>query len=528
MFFLGLGQQAISDADEAFYAEAAREMVEGADWLTPHFNYTDRWQKPVLYYWGAAALYLVTGPTEGAARFWSALSGVGLTLLTWVVARRMRNVDAAWIAGAIVATSYGYVAIARMALPDLPLAFFITLTIWAALEKRWTLAGAAAGLGFLTKGPVAVVIPGIVLVPIWLRERTSGITARDILLGTLAFAAIGLPWYAIMTTVHGADYLRSFFVGDNLERFATDRFNAPRTLWFYLPVVLGGMMPWSIYLLVLPWRRGVDILRARQRLAEEEWRLVIWALVPLVFYTLSVGKQPRYVLPVLPPLAILLAHAIATRVASGRDTVGTAAANRGLSVATWLTAATYVIVAVVLFRARGLFITAYPALTWIGIGALGVAAAALARVAASHDWRRLPVVMTLSACVVLLSIQFGALAGVRPEPVEEMAMLVRTHRTGAEPVGEYQVFVRNLVFYAGFKQVELFPEASALEFVRSSERVLLVVREQDLPRLQALSGVALRTLGSVAYLDPANIKLRTFLVPSPQAHIDTVLLVTNR
>jgi 4-amino-4-deoxy-L-arabinose transferase-like glycosyltransferase len=123
-FFLGLGRPAISDSDEAFYAEASREMVESRDWLTPHFNYEDRWQKPVLYYWLTAAAYLAGGVNEFTARWWSALSGVGLVLLTWAAARRMTmRGDAAWLAGAIVATCYGCFAMARLALPDLPLAF---------------------------------------------------------------------------------------------------------------------------------------------------------------------------------------------------------------------------------------------------------------------------------------------------------------------------------------------------------------------------------------------------------------------
>ena len=92
-FLLGLGRQAITDSDEAFYAEASREMVETGDWLTPRFNYEDRWQKPVLYYWLTSATYLVTGPTESAARLWSALSGVGLVLLAWYATRRMTGDD---------------------------------------------------------------------------------------------------------------------------------------------------------------------------------------------------------------------------------------------------------------------------------------------------------------------------------------------------------------------------------------------------------------------------------------------------
>ena len=88
-FFLGLGRQAITDSDEAFYAEAAREMVVGNDWLTPHFNYEERWQKPILYYWFTAAAFAGTDTTEFMARFGAALSGLGLVLLTWNAARRM-------------------------------------------------------------------------------------------------------------------------------------------------------------------------------------------------------------------------------------------------------------------------------------------------------------------------------------------------------------------------------------------------------------------------------------------------------
>ena len=100
-FLLGLGIQAITDSDEAFYAEAGREMVEGNDWLTPHFNYEERWPKPILYYWFTAAAFAGTDTTEFMARFASALSGIGLVLLTWSVARRLTaNDDGAWIAGA--------------------------------------------------------------------------------------------------------------------------------------------------------------------------------------------------------------------------------------------------------------------------------------------------------------------------------------------------------------------------------------------------------------------------------------------
>ena len=179
-FGIGLGRQAITEADEAYYAEAAREMVVSGDWLTPHFNYEDRWQKPVLYYWLTALVYLVTGPGEGAARLWSAISGIGLVLLVWAAASRNDSTrEHAWLAGVITATCYGYFTMARSALPDLPLAFCITLAVAAVFaafdasaaagrgepsgspgaRRWWLIAGLATGLGCLMKGPVAIVVP---------------------------------------------------------------------------------------------------------------------------------------------------------------------------------------------------------------------------------------------------------------------------------------------------------------------------------------------------------------------------------
>ena len=569
-FFLGLGRPAITDSDEGFYAEAAREMVEGGDWLTPHFNYAERWQKPALYYWLTAATYMVFGPTELAARLWSSLSGIGLVLLTRMVARRVMQgpkgpglqmgltpvpnrlrqgyggppklhaevegpglhapgavavrEQTAWLAAAIVATCFGCFAMARLALPDLPLAFLITLAIWAALDERPVIAGAAAGLGFVMKGPLAVVIPAIVLIPIWWREhRFAELRRRDIVRALAAFAVIGLPWYVAMTFQHGVAYLESFFIGDNLERFASDRFNEPRPLWFYAPIVIGGLVPWSMFLATLPWQSARDVVLRGRRLTVEEWRLLAWAFVPLLFFTISIGKQPRYILPVLPPLAILLARSIIRR-ASEADR----APQKALAVATWLTAGFYVTMAILLARAAPLFIMASPVLTYAGIGLICASALALTWLAATRRWLRLPTTMVGCATVLLLSLQFGALTGAITEPVERMAALIGTHRQSEEPVGTYQVLVRNLVFYTRFKQVELSDEGRALDFLKSSDRVLLVVRDSDLSRLEAIAGIATRRLGEVQYLNTANVRLRTLISPLPEQDLDRVLLVTNK
>ena len=546
-FFAGLGRQAIGDADEGFYAEAAREMAEGGDWLTPRFNYQDRWQKPILYYWLTAATYQITGATEWAARFWSALSGLGLVLVTWLASRRLLGDGrAAWLAGAVTATCYGYFEMARNALPDLPLAFCITVAIFAALAAvdasrtadaandtrlRWCiLSGFSVGLGFLLKGPVAIAVPVIVLLPIfWLENREAEpphIGARHIAAAFIVFLVIALPWYLAMTRVHGIAYLQSFFITDNLERFATDRFNDPRPVWFYVPIVVGGMMPWASYLICLPRVAVTELARRRRRLTRTERRLLIWAIVPFLFFTLSIGKQPRYVLPVLPPIAILLGDSLRRRLDRMAD--ASTPGRRDISIATWTTAATYAVLALLLFRARALFITAYPWATWLGVILMVASGVVVAGLALARAWKQLAGGIAVTAATVLVATQFGAFAGMRPEPVEEMAGLVQTNRTAGERVGELDVFERNLIFYTRFPQVDLPDDQSAIAFLRSPDRVLLVLGAADLDRLESASGVAMSRLGQVRYFNTANVKLRTLLLPDPARDVQTVYLVANR
>jgi 4-amino-4-deoxy-L-arabinose transferase-like glycosyltransferase len=543
-FFAGLGRPAITDSDEAYYAQAAREMLDGGDWLTPRFNGEDRWNKPVLYYWLTAAAYALAGPTEWAARFWSAASGLGLVLLTWSIGRRLTGrADAAWLAGAIVATCFGYFALARSALPDLPLACFTTLTIWASLRatasaglapatrpgRWWGVAGLAAALGFLVKGPVALAVPGLVLVPAWWRERRLRLlVSPGAALAVAIFSLVGLPWYLVMGIEHGGAWMESFFIGDNLERFTSTRFNEPRPLWFYLPVVLGGLLPWTPYLALLLPRAAAGLVRGARTTSKADWLLACWTVMPLLFFTLSIGKQPRYVLPLLPPLAIAIARVLAREVHDPRPgSPGPAS----LRLATWATATLLAGVAALLLRARPLFVHPNPFDGWIAIAAiaaLALAAAALAAIALSRSWPRVPGAVAGAGAVLLLAVQYTALAGGRPEPVERMAALLRAHRSADEPVAQYGVFVRNLVFYTGLRHQFLFDERGAADYLRSPSRVLLVVAAGDLARLEALSGVSTRRLGEVGYFNTAGLRARTLIDPDPSRDVATVLLVANR
>jgi 4-amino-4-deoxy-L-arabinose transferase-like glycosyltransferase len=540
-FFAGLGRGAITDSDEAFYAESSREMVASGDWITPYYNYEPRFQKPILYYWLTSATYLATGATETGARLWAALAGVGLVLVTAACARRWYDEATGLLAAAIVATNFGYFSIGRMALPDLPLTFCITLAIWAALvstleQERSTrkfviLAALGLGLGFLTKGPVGIIIPALVIVPVLMIERRSiGLNPADIVLGFLIMVAVAVPWYVVMWARHGNDYLQSFFVGDNLERFATDRFNDPRPWWFYLPVVAGGLLPWTP--LALVWLGPItQFIRGRRSVGTIDLRLLIWAALPLIFYSLSVGKQPRYVLPVLPPLAILLASSIVEHTQEWRGLDGVRSMPRRampVIVGSLASGFFFVALAVLLYRAQPLLINVQSAYTTTAAALIAVAGAMVIVTAVSKNWRSAPIVIALASAVTLPAVQYGALSSGGDDTVRQMARLVQRHRTGVEQVATMGVFVRNLVFYSGIKTTDVITDEQARDFLSQADRALMVVPAETMDRLEQEQGLKTRRLAELLYFNEAGIRVRTLLGPDRSRDLTRVVLVSNK
>jgi 4-amino-4-deoxy-L-arabinose transferase-like glycosyltransferase len=549
----GLGRAAIGDTDEAFYAEAVRELLETGDWLTPHYNYEERLQKPILYYWLAALASAVAGPTAATTRLPAALAGLGLTWSTYAIGRSAFDAATGRLGALIVATNFGTFFMARQALPDLPLALFVTLTTWmlirALLDQprpasrrvggpgaSLTLAALFGAAALLTKGPVGLALPAMVVGPLFLWERrgwrasarpAAALRWRHIVAAALLFAGLAIPWYAAMVRVHGWQYLQDFFVGENLERFATDRFNEPRPLWFYLPIIAGGLLPWSPFALL--WiAPALAALAGHYRPSAWTVRLLAWAGAPLIFFSLSVGKQPRYMLPLLPPLAVLLARAIARRTERPHPADPAAARADRLVLVSGLAAA------LVIGASAGLLARLQPLLalagTHTGVGtvsALAMAGTAVATAAVRRP-RTLPAVLVGAATACWLIVHYSVFSSPGPEPVERVAALVENHRKGDEPVGRYRVLVRNLVFYTRVRHVDLITDEDVVRFLRSPQRVLCVLDEGDLQRLRAHTTLDLVVLGAVPYMNTLNLHVGTILRPVAARDVRRVLVVSNR
>lgn len=542
-FVVGLGRPAIQDADEAFYAESGREMIVSGDWITPHFNDEPRVNKPILFYWLVALDYRTTGVGETAARLWSALAGVGLAMAAAGVARRWVGPGPDLLAGGIVATSLGLTRIARTALPDVPLACFVTIAIWALLEvfrtdaqashpRRWLwLAAVATGLAFLTKGPVAVVLLGVVVPPaVWLEWRrnrgraTWPIGGIDILVAIAIVAAIATPWFILATAANGRDFLRNFFLGENVDRFLTDRFNQSQPVWYYGGVIVAGLLPWTPFfaMLVRPLAR---VLRTRT-ISDAGVRLAIWSIAPLLFFTASTGKQPRYILPCLVPIGVLLAREIWRRTAAGRrDTLVTA-----LGVTTGV-----MVITVALLTARLAPLFRLADASWTMAGPVLIGLAGLAFVAGSFVARETmrTLVWITAAAILAVTIEASIFWRARPEAVERVA--ARLVEAGAvdRPGSDVSVcacgaFARNLGYYAHVRTIVSDSEADVRTFLTSSAIHFAVVDEPTLNRLEAELGRRFDRLLTVPYLDTARLRLLDLLRDPDPLRVPAVVLVRTQ
>jgi len=344
-----LGGYPLFDPDEGRNAEVAREMAATNDYVLPHFDGLPYLDKPIVYFASAAAVMEVLGPTETAAR----LPAYLFTLATLVVvvwfARRRWGTDAGWLAGLALATMPLVLAYARTTIMDSALAFCTTLAILAFWDERPVLAWAAIGLGAITKGPVAILVPLATLIPYSL---LTGRRLRRLfpLAGLAVFAVVALPWF-LAVSHRVPEFPHYVFVRETFERVTTKRFHRTAPFWYYLPIVPVAAFPWIVPALggLKSWRWAWLARRVNPR-AQESVFLACWVLGPLLFFTLNQSKLPQYVLPLMPAFALAAARLL-TRQASelgggggigvGRRTYASIAALFGIalvSLTIWLPA----------------------------------------------------------------------------------------------------------------------------------------------------------------------------------------------
>jgi 4-amino-4-deoxy-L-arabinose transferase-like glycosyltransferase len=315
-----LKDRPLFNPDEGRYAEIPREMLSGGDWIIPHLNGVAYIEKPPLQYWATAMSLRIFGLTEFGARFYAAFAALLTITAVWGTALGLWNERTAWRAAAALSGMLLFTIMGQLLTLDMSLTLYMTLALCGFLlaqrprlsqdpgarEVPWMLvAWAAAGLGVLTKGLVAVAIPGAVLILYSLHSRDYGPWRRlRVASGLPLFLAITVPWHWLAAR-RLPDFLEFFFVREHVARYLTPIADREESWWFFGPVILAGSLPWTLptlRVLVLGWR-------TMKQPGEFDTALFlwIWAIFVLVFFSLSDSKLIPYILPAMPALALLIA-----------------------------------------------------------------------------------------------------------------------------------------------------------------------------------------------------------------------------
>ena len=303
-----LGTVPLVGPDEPRYARVAVEMQRAGEWVTPTLGGEPWLEKPPLFYWLAGAAFGVLGETEAAARVPSVLGLLLLVGATALVGARVYGSGAGLHAGFAAGLSLLPFAYGRAASMDMLLASTVTVAIGLAglrllgIAGRHAFVGAAvfAGLATLAKGPLGLLLP-LVVIGSYVAFTRQWRFLREIVapLPLLAFVLVSAPWYVAILLDQGRHFLDVFILDHNLQRFTSTVHNHPGPFWYYLPLLLGGLFPWSG--LVLP-----GLLRTQPRASRNDLFLLLWLGLPFVFFSLAGSKLPGYILPCVPPLAILM------------------------------------------------------------------------------------------------------------------------------------------------------------------------------------------------------------------------------
>ena len=547
-YFVGLGSSSSWDANEAYYVETPREMIERGDYISPTFNYEPRLNKPVLSYWIVAAFYQAFGISVAVERIPIAIGAMVLILTAFFLAaaasdapgaRILGYPDAAWWAAIGLAIAPRLLMFGRRIFIDIWISAFMGLTLlFFALSERYPerrrlfllLMYAAVGLGLLTKGPIAALLPGLVCaLYLVLHRDLKRVGEMLIPAGILIVLALVVPYYAALYAREGWGPISSFVMGENLARY-TDGVgvDSPRPWWFYLPVVLSDSFPWSMLLIgaAAMWfadRRApggvVPALSSAVARTERVRRLLwLWVLVIVGFFSLSEAKQDLYIFPIVPAVAAL-----------GGVFVSRALAERSRW-SQWLRGLTGAIGLLVTLAGAGTLYVFWAAGTiyvldgaafvgWTGVlgGSLTLALSMMGRYKSALASIAL-FAITLNWTFVLVVLPSFE----RYKPVPALSAIIQERSTGDDVIAHYNVALPSMVYYLRRHIDILFEPEPLLDHLRGRRTVYAVLSDNDYGALAPHIGVPTCV---IARSPTVNVKLRAVIAREPPPE---VLLITNR
>ena len=324
LYFAGLGDYGFIDPDEGRYSEIPREMIESGDFITPRLNYVKYFEKPIMHYWLTAISFMAFGQNEFAGRLTPVVLGLLGCWITFLLAKRVtKDFRASVISAMVLASSVLWYALSRINITDMTLTFFFTgalyfFRVWIDDTERkiWlVMFYVFMALAVMSKGLIGVVLPGgIAVIYSLLTGQGKKILSRIFSpVAIVIFFAVNAVWF-VPVCMANHDFFDFFFIREHFLRYTTTIHERWQPFWFFGPVFLAGLVPWTGLLL--------DVFRAifgKCRLIgkKDGVLLGLWFLMPFVFFSMSGSKLVTYILPCFPPVAVLAGASLASM--NGKD-----------------------------------------------------------------------------------------------------------------------------------------------------------------------------------------------------------------
>ena len=321
-FGIFLGSRPLSVPDEGRYVEIPREMVVTGDYLTPRLNGVKYFEKPPLFYWFEAVLIKLFGLSEWSVRLGPALFALFGCLAVYFAGTRMFSRMTGLLSAVVLATSVLYYALSRLISLDMPVSIVLSASLLSFLlgtrepvgnTRRFFFWGfyAFAALATMTKGLIGIVFPGMIIFA-WMLIMNEWRILRSMHLpsGLAIFLLIAAPWHILVSRAN-PEFLDFYFIREHFQRYLTKVHHHYKPAWFYIPILVGGMFPWSVFLFQAV-RHAVPLNSWKERKNySSEIFLLLWSLLIFLFFSASSSKLIPYLLPVLPPLALLIGKYLA-------------------------------------------------------------------------------------------------------------------------------------------------------------------------------------------------------------------------
>lgn len=315
LWFGTLNYRHLIPSDEGRYAEIAREMLVTGDWITPRYNGYKYFEKPPLQAWATAAAFQVFGIGDWQARLWTALTGFLTILFAGFTGARIYNPRAGWLAAVVLASSPIWVISGHFNSLDMGLSAFLVSALCSLLLgqtspnknscRHWMWAcWAFMALATLSKGVIGVAIPAMVFNAYSISTWDWKVWTRlHLFSGSILFLAITAPWF-ILIAQRNPEFLEFFFIHEHLQRFTQDAHSRTGPIYYFVPLLLIGILPWFLQILgaiAQAWNE-------RRREFSPGWLLVCWFVVIFAFFSVSRSKLPGYIIPVFPALALIIGN----------------------------------------------------------------------------------------------------------------------------------------------------------------------------------------------------------------------------